>query len=135
MSNEFHVLVVDDFASMRHLISTMLNQIGYRRTSQAEDGVDALRLLRSTHENALSIDIVITDWNMPNMDGLTLLTEMRKDSRLLGLPVLMVTAEAKKENILSAARAGADGYLLKPFTAVTLQQKLDAILQRRGLLT
>ena len=133
MSSELHVLVVDDFSTMRRIICGLLKELGYHRVSEADDGVQALRVLRSSAVEARPIDIVVTDWNMPNMDGLALLAEIRADARLANLPVLMVTAEAKKENIIMAAKAGADGYVVKPFTAATLQQKMDIILQRKGL--
>lgn len=133
MSTEFHVLVVDDFSTMRRIICGLLKELGYHKFSEADDGVQALRILRAGARESQPIDIVVTDWNMPNMDGLALLTEIRADARLANLPVLMVTAEAKKENIIMAAKAGADGYVVKPFTAATLKQKLDMILQRKGL--
>ncbi|WP_343587957.1 chemotaxis response regulator CheY, partial [Herbaspirillum sp.] len=105
-------LVVDDFSTMRRIVRNLLKELGYTNVDEAEDGVQALQKLRSDQ-----FDFVVSDWNMPNMDGLTMLQEIRKDPALSKLPVLMVTAEAKKENIVAAAQAGANGYVVKPFTA------------------
>ena len=120
------LLVVDDMATMRNLIRKMLRAIGYTTIDEAEDGVSALEKLR-----VQKFDAVITDWNMPNMPGLQLLKEVRSDARLAQLPVLMVTAEAKREQIIEAAQAGVNGYIIKPFTAETLKEKLAKILQSR----
>lgn len=120
-------LVVDDFATMRRIIRNLLKDLGFNNVEEAEDGQDALEKLRES-----SFDFVISDWNMPNMDGLQLLTEVRKSSELSALPVLMVTAEAKKENIIAAAQAGASGYIVKPFTAATLEEKLNKIFEKLG---
>jgi two-component system chemotaxis response regulator CheY len=117
-------LVVDDFATMRRIIRNLLKELGFSNVDEAEDGVDALGKLRSER-----FDFVISDWNMPNMTGIDLLRNIRADEQLNGLPVLMVTAEAKKENIIAAAQAGASGYVVKPFTAVTLDEKLKKIFQ------
>ena len=116
------ILVVDDFSTMRRIVRNLLKELGFSNVDEAEDGVDALRKLR-----AGSFDFVVSDWNMPNMTGIDLLREIRKDATLKHLPVLMVTAEAKKENIIEAAQAGASGYVVKPFTAVTLDEKLKKI--------
>jgi two-component system chemotaxis response regulator CheY len=115
------LLVVDDMATMRNLIRKMLRAIGYTTIDEAEDGVSALEKLR-----AQQFDLVITDWNMPNMDGLTLLQEIRK-SDLAELPVLMVTAEKRRENVLAAISAGASGYIVKPFSEAALGDKLAQI--------
>lgn len=115
-------LVVDDFSTMRRIVRNLLKELGFSNVIEAEDGVDALRKLR-----AESFDFVVSDWNMPNMTGIDLLREIRKDEALKHLPVLMVTAEAKKENIIEAAQAGASGYVVKPFTSVTLDEKLKKI--------
>ncbi|NIY48670.1 chemotaxis response regulator CheY [Cedecea colo] len=120
-------LVVDDFATMRRIVRNLLKDLDFNNVEEAEDGQDALTRLRES-----SFDFVITDWNMPNMDGLELLTEIRKDAVLGKLPVLMVTAEAKKENIIAAAQAGASGYVVKPFTAATLEEKLGKIFEKLG---
>lgn len=121
-------LIVDDFSTMRRIISNLLKELGCNHYKEAENGKYALEMLR-----AEKFDVVITDWNMPEMDGLTLLKSIREDSVLKNLPVLMVTAEAKKENIIAAAQAGADGYIVKPFTAITLAEKLNKVLQKKGL--
>jgi len=117
-------LVVDDFSTMRRIIRNLLKELGFTNVDEAEDGVAALTKLRSAE-----FDFVISDWNMPNMDGLTLLQTIRADDALKKLPVMMVTAEAKKENIVAAAQAGASGYVVKPFTAATLDEKLSKIFQ------
>ena len=118
-------LVVDDFSTMRRIVRNLLKELGYTNVDEAEDGVQALQKLRSDQ-----FDFVVSDWNMPNMDGLTMLQEIRKDPALSKLPVLMVTAEAKKENIIAAAQAGANGYVVKPFTAATLDEKLGKIFEK-----
>ena len=133
MSTEFQFLVVDDFSTMRRIISGLLRELGHHKIHEAEDGEKALRLLRSSQDDVLRIDFVVTDWNMPLMDGLELLKTIRLDPRLCHLPVLMVTAEGKRENIIAAAQAGADGYIVKPFNAATLKEKLDKIFLKKGL--
>lgn len=117
-------LVVDDFATMRRIIRNLLKELGFSNVDEAEDGVNALLKLRSER-----FDFVVSDWNMPNMTGIDLLRNIRADEQLKSLPVLMVTAEAKKENIIAAAQAGASGYVVKPFTAATLDEKLKKIFQ------
>ncbi len=116
------ILVVDDFSTMRRIIRNLLKELGFSNVQEAEDGVQALRTLR-----AEQFDFVVSDWNMPNMTGIDLLREIRKDPALKHLPVLMVTAEAKRENIIEAAQAGASGYVVKPFTSITLDEKLKKI--------
>ncbi|MFP5394205.1 MAG: chemotaxis response regulator CheY [Gammaproteobacteria bacterium] len=118
-------LVVDDFSTMRRIVRNLLKELGYANVDEAEDGVMALAKLRSE-----PFDFVVSDWNMPNMDGLTMLQNIRADPALAKLPVLMVTAEAKKENIIAAAQAGANGYVVKPFTAATLDEKLNKIFEK-----
>ncbi|WP_174848049.1 chemotaxis response regulator CheY [Yersinia artesiana] len=120
-------LVIDDFATMRRIVRNLLQDLGFKNVDEAEDGQDALIKLRTS-----KFDFVISDWNMPNLDGLQLLSEIRKDESLKTLPVLMVTAEAKKENIIAAAQAGANGYVVKPFTAATLEEKLNKIFEKLG---
>ncbi len=120
-------LVVDDFSTMRRIVRNLLKELGYTNVDEAEDGAIALQKL-----NSASFDFVVTDWNMPNMDGLTLLQTIRRTPQLKHLPVLMITAEAKKENIIAAAQAGASGYVVKPFTAVTLAEKLQKIFEKMG---
>lgn len=121
-------LVVDDMSTMRRIVRAILKELGYENIEEAEDGVEALKKLRVD-----SFDFVVSDWNMPNMDGLQMLKEIRSDDGLKQLPVLLVTAEAKKENIVQAAQAGADGYIVKPFTANTFAEKLDKIFEKKGL--
>jgi two-component system chemotaxis response regulator CheY len=117
-------LVVDDFSTMRRIIRNLLKELGFVNVEEAEDGAVALKMLKGD-----PYDFVVSDWNMPNMDGLALLQAIRADQALKALPVLMVTAEAKKENIIAAAQAGASGYVVKPFTAATLDEKLGKIFQ------
>jgi len=117
--------VVDDFSTMRRIVRNLLKELGYNNVDEAEDGVVALSKLKGG-----DFDFVVSDWNMPNMDGLTMLQQMRADPELKHLPVLMVTAEAKKENIIAAAQAGANGYVVKPFTAATLDEKLAKIFEK-----
>ena len=118
------ILVVDDFSTMRRIVRNLLKELGFSNVHEAEDGVEALNKLRS--EN--NFDFVVSDWNMPNMTGIELLKVIRADAALKHLPLLMVTAEAKRENIIEAAQAGASGYVVKPFTAATLDEKLKKIL-------
>jgi two-component system chemotaxis response regulator CheY len=124
----FKFLVVDDFSTMRRIVRNLLKELGFNNVEEAEDGAIALGRLKSG-----GIDFVVTDWNMPNMDGLTLLQSIRADPALKHLPVLMITAEAKKENIIAAAQAGASGYIVKPFTAATLSEKLNKIFEKMGV--
>lgn len=117
-------LVVDDFSTMRRIVRNLLKELSYTDVDEAEDGVMALQKLKSE-----KFDFVVSDWNMPNMTGIELLKSIRSDDGLKHLPVLMVTAEAKKENIIEAAQCGASGYVVKPFTAATLSEKLTKIFQ------
>ena len=116
-------LVVDDFSTMRRIIKNVLNDLGYANVTEADDGSTALPLLK-----AGQFDFLITDWNMPGMPGLELLRHVRSDERLARMPVLMLTAEAKREQIVEAAQAGVSGYIIKPFVAATLKEKIDKIL-------
>jgi len=118
-------LVVDDFSTMRRIVRNLLKELGYSNVDEAEDGAVGLAKLKGG-----GFDFVVSDWNMPNMDGLTMLKQIRADPELASLPVLMVTAEAKKENIIAAAQAGANGYVVKPFTAATLDEKLAKIFEK-----
>lgn len=120
-------LVVDDFSTMRRIIRNLLKELGYTNVDEAEDGAQALSKLKND-----KYDFVVSDWNMPNMDGLTMLKNIRADEVLSSIPVLMVTAEAKRENIIEAAKAGASGYVVKPFTAATLDEKLAKIFEKMG---
>jgi two-component system chemotaxis response regulator CheY len=117
-------LVVDDFATMRRIVRNLLKELGYANVDEAEDGVIALQKLRAD-----TFDFVVSDWNMPNMTGIELLRAIRADDALKHLPVMMVTAEAKKENIIEAAKSGASSYIVKPFTAATLDEKLKKVFQ------
>ncbi len=117
-------LVVDDFSTMRRIVRNLLKELGFSNVHEAEDGVEALSKLA-----AGGVEFVVSDWNMPNMTGIELLRKIRADPSLKHLPVLMVTAEAKRENIIEAAQAGASGYIVKPFTAATLDEKLKKIFQ------
>jgi len=119
------ILVVDDFSTMRRIIKNLLRDLGFTNIQEADDGNTALPMLQQG-----DFDFVVTDWNMPGMQGIDLLKEIRKDDNLSHLPVLMVTAEAKREQIIQAAQAGVNGYIVKPFTAVTLKEKLDKIFER-----
>ncbi len=118
-------LIVDDFSTMRRILRNLLKELEFTNADEAEDGVAALNKLRNGH-----FDFVVSDWNMPNMTGLELLKNIRADAALKHLPVLMVTAEAKKENIIEAAKAGASGYVVKPFTAAVLEEKLNKIFEK-----
>lgn len=127
IDKDMNILVVDDFPTMRRIVRSLLKELGFNNVEEAEDGQEALGRLRSG-----SFEFVLSDWNMPNLDGLEMLKQMRADAALKELPVLMITAEAKKENIIAAAQAGANGYIVKPFTAVTLEEKLNKIFQKLG---
>ncbi|RKP43523.1 chemotaxis response regulator CheY [Trinickia fusca] len=127
MDKGIKFLVVDDFPTMRRIVRNLLKELGYSNVDEAEDGAAGLSRLRSG-----AYDFVVSDWNMPNLDGLSMLKEIRADASLSHLPVLMVTAEAKKENIIAAAQAGANGYVVKPFTAAVLDEKLTKILEKMG---
>jgi two-component system chemotaxis response regulator CheY len=120
-------LVVDDFSTMRRIIKNLLTDLGYQNVQEADDGQTALPILQ-----AGGIEFLVTDWNMPGMPGLDLLKAVRSDPKLAKLPVLMLTAEAKREQIIEAAQAGVNGYVIKPFTAVTLKEKIDKILEQRA---
>jgi len=124
MNTDLKFLVVDDFSTMRRIVRNLLKELGFTNVEEAEDGVAALQKLR-----AGTFDFIVSDWNMPNMTGIELLRAVRADPALKHLPMLMVTAEAKKENIVEAAQAGASGYVVKPFTAATLDEKLNKIFQ------
>ena len=122
MDSEMKVLVVDDFATMRRIVKNVLRQIGFKNISEADDGKSALKALKSE-----KFDLVMCDWNMPEMSGLELLKLIRADEQLKDTPFVMVTAETKKDNILAAVKAGVNNYVVKPFTAETVEQKLRKI--------
>ena len=127
MNNTLRYLIVDDYSTMRRIVKNLLQELGYQNIQEADDGQTAWPMLQTGN-----FDFVITDWNMPLMPGLELLKAIRADEKLKNLPVLMVTAEAKREQIVEAAQAGVSGYVVKPFTAETLKQKLEKILQARS---
>ena len=119
------ILVVDDFSTMRRIIKNLLRDLGFTNTQEADDGLTALPMLQNGN-----FDFVVTDWNMPGMQGIDLLKAIRADEKLKNIPVLMVTAESKREQIIEAAQAGVNGYVVKPFTAVTLEEKINKIFER-----
>lgn len=119
------ILVVDDFPTMRRIVRNLLKELEFVNVDEAEDGAVGLEKIKTGNYG-----FVVSDWNMPNMDGLAMLLAIRADPLLAKLPVLMVTAEAKKENIIAAAQAGANGYVVKPFTAVTLEEKITKIFEK-----
>lgn len=119
------ILIVDDFSTMRRIVKNLLRDLGFTNTAEADDGQTALPMLQSG-----DFDFLVTDWNMPGMQGIDLLKSVRADPNLKDLPVLMVTAEAKREQIVEAAQAGVNGYIVKPFTAGTLKEKIDKIFER-----
>ena len=119
------ILIVDDFSTMRRIVKNLLNDLGFTNTAEADDGTTALVELQKA-----KFDLVVTDWNMPGMPGIDLLKAIRADESLAKIPVLMVTAEAKREQIIEAAQAGVNGYIIKPFTAATLEDKLVKIFER-----
>lgn len=127
LDKNIKVLVVDDFSTMRRIVKNLLRDLGFTNIQEADDGSTALPMLQSG-----DFDFVVTDWNMPGMQGIDLLRAIRADDSLKHIPVLMVTAEAKKEQIIMAAQAGVNGYIVKPFTAGTLKAKLDKIFERLG---
>ena len=125
LNKNMRILIVDDFSTMRRIVKNLLGDLGFTNTAEAEDGHAALALLSSQ-----PFDFVVTDWNMPVMTGIELLKAIRADAKLKTLPVLMVTAEAKREQIIEAAQHGVNGYIIKPFTAQTLEEKLGKIFER-----
>jgi two-component system, chemotaxis family, chemotaxis protein CheY len=125
VNKDMKILVVDDFSTMRRIIRNLLRDLGFTNVSEADDGSTALPMLQNGR-----FELLITDWNMPGMQGLDLLKAIRADDQLRDLPVLMVTAESKREQIVAAAQAGINGYIVKPFTAQTLKEKLDKIFER-----
>lgn len=127
LDKNMKILIVDDFSTMRRIIKNLLRDLGFTNTIEADDGQSALPILQ-----AGGIDFLITDWNMPVMTGIELLKAVRADAKLRDLPVLMVTAEAKRDQIIEAAQAGVNGYVVKPFTAAVLKEKIDKIFERVG---
>jgi two-component system chemotaxis response regulator CheY len=125
LDKNMKVLVVDDFSTMRRIVKNLLRDLGFTNIQEADDGSTALPMLQGGE-----FDFVVTDWNMPGMQGIDLLKAIRADASLSHIPVLLITAEAKKEQIVMAAQAGVNGYIVKPFTAATLKTKLDKIFER-----
>ena len=125
MNKDMQILIVDDFSTMRRIIKNLLRDLGFTNTAEADDGSTALPMLEKGN-----FDFLITDWNMPTMQGIDLLKEIRQNSELSSLPVLMVTAESKRDQIIEAAEAGVNGYIVKPFTAQTLKEKIEKIFER-----
>ncbi len=125
LDKNMKILIVDDFSTMRRIIKNLLRDLGFTNTSEADDGQTALPMLQSG-----GFDFLVTDWNMPGMTGIDLLKAVRADPKLNSLPVLMVTAEAKRDQIIEAAQAGVNGYVVKPFTAAVLKEKIEKIFER-----
>jgi two-component system chemotaxis response regulator CheY len=125
LKKDIKILVVDDFSTMRRIIKNLLRDLGFTNVDEADDGKTALPILKQGN-----VDFLITDWNMPEMSGIDLLKAVRADPKLASIPVLMVTAEAKREQIIAAAQAGVNGYVVKPFTAAVLKEKIDKIFER-----
>ncbi|HQT44106.1 MAG: chemotaxis response regulator CheY [Halothiobacillus sp.] len=125
MDRNMKILVVDDFSTMRRIIKNLLKELGFTHIEEADDGTTALPMLKQGN-----FDFLVTDWNMPGMTGIDLLKAVRADPALAHLPVLMVTAEAKREQIIMAAQAGVNGYVVKPFNGPTLKEKIDKIFER-----
>lgn len=121
------IMVVDDFSTMRRIVKNILKQLGYENIEEAEDGVQALSKLKTG-----GFGFMVSDWNMPNMEGIELLRKVRADPYLKDLPVLMVTAEAEKEKVVEAIKAGVNNYVVKPFTAEVLKEKMDKIFEKLG---
>ncbi len=127
MDKNMKILIVDDFSTMRRIIKNLLRDLGFTNTHEADDGMTALPMLKTG-----DFDFLVTDWNMPGMSGIDLLKAVRADEKLAALPTLMVTAEAKRDQIIEAAQAGVSGYVVKPFTAQVLKEKIDKIFERIG---
>lgn len=125
MNKDMKILIVDDFSTMRRIVKNLLRDLGFTNTQEADDGLTALPMLQNGN-----FDFLVTDWNMPGMQGIDLLKAVRADAKLSHLPVLMVTAESKRDQIVEAAQAGVNGYIVKPFTAITLKEKIDKIFER-----
>ncbi len=125
MNKDMKILLVDDFSTMRRIIKNLLRELGFSNIAEADDGTTALPMLQKG-----DFDFLVTDWNMPGMEGIDLLKAIREDPNLSALPVLMVTAVSNREQIIEAAEAGVNGYVVKPFTAQTLMEKIDKIFER-----
>ena len=130
MDTSIRILVVDDFATMRRIVTTLLKELGFTNIAEADDGSSALPMLQQS-----PVDLLVTDWNMPRMMGIDLLKAVRADPQLKDIPVLMVTAESKRDQIIEAAQAGVSGYVVKPFTATTLREKLEGVFKKASLVS
>lgn len=128
INREMRILVVDDFSTMRRIVKNLLKELGFSNFDEAEDGVQAWNAI----ETAGGYDFIVSDWNMPNMTGIDLLRKVRADARFSSTPFLLITAEAKRSQIFEAAQAGVNGYIVKPFTAATLNEKIQKIFERVG---
>jgi len=126
LDKEIRILVVDDFSTMRRIVKNLLKELGFNNTDEADDGSTAWPMLQANE-----YDLIVSDWNMPNMTGLDLLEKVRADSTLASTPFLLITAEAKRNQILDVAQAGVDGYIVKPFSASTLYEQMYKIFERR----
>ncbi len=127
MDKNMKILIVDDFSTMRRILKNLLRDLGFSNTQEADDGLTAWPMLQTGN-----FDFLVSDWNMPGMTGLDLLKKVRADPKLSSLPILLVTAESKREQIIEAAQAGVNGYVVKPFTAGTLEEKINKIFERVG---
>nr|WP_198401058.1 chemotaxis response regulator CheY [Thiomicrospira microaerophila] len=127
MNRDMKILVVDDFSTMRRIVKNLLKELGFSYFDEADDGATAWPMVQTG-----KYDFIVSDWNMPQMTGLQLLKNVRADEKLKDTPFLLITAEAKRSQILEAAQAGVDGYIVKPFTAATLNAKIQKIFERRG---
>jgi len=125
VNKEMNILVVDDFSTMRRIVKNLLTELGFSNIQEADDGKTALPILEQG-----GVDFLVTDWNMPGMPGIDLLKAVRANSKISSMPVLMVTAESQREQIMEAAQAGVNGYVVKPFTAETLKEKIDKVFAR-----
>ncbi len=128
LDTKMKILVVDDFSTMRRIVKNILKQLGFERMEEAEDGQQAYNKLTSEG----GFQFVVSDWNMPNMDGLDLLRKVRANPELKDMPFLMITAEAEKHKVIEAIKAGVSNYVVKPFTAEVLKEKLDKIFEKRA---
>lgn len=128
INRDMRILVVDDFSTMRRIVKNLLKELGFSNFTEAEDGVQAWDAVVA----AGGFDFIVSDWNMPNMTGIDFLRKVRADARFKDTPFLLITAEAKRSQIFEAAEAGVNGYIVKPFTAATLNEKIQKIFERIG---
>jgi two-component system chemotaxis response regulator CheY len=128
INRDMRILIVDDFSTMRRIVKNLLKELGFSNFAEAEDGVLAWNALEASG----GFDFIVSDWNMPNMTGIDFLRKVRADARFKDTPFLLITAESKRSQILEAAEAGVNGYIVKPFTATTLNEKIQKIFERIG---